>query len=159
MAKVNFLDQFQDTEIDLSPLFTDYGIDFTNDQLTKIKIKNIFEVVKLDFKTFKNSKVFQTYVIQDNDTPEDIAKKFYGSVEYWWIVLISNNIKQPFTEWLLTETQLYDISKFLSLNQGRYSLDGYFNILNHQNEQKRTIKLLKKVYMTDLLKEIKRNGK
>ena len=33
--------------------------------------------------------------MQDSDTPEIIADKYYGNVEYHWVVLLFNNIIDP----------------------------------------------------------------
>jgi hypothetical protein len=48
-----------------------------------------------------NSLVYYDYEIQEGDTPEIIAYKFYKDVERHWIVLLYNNILDPQTDWPL----------------------------------------------------------
>ena len=35
---------------------------------------------------------FYDYTIQDEDTPEIVAYKYYGDVNFWWIIAVANNI-------------------------------------------------------------------
>jgi hypothetical protein len=46
--------------------------------------------------------IFYSYDIKDSDTPEIIAHKYYGSVDRFWMVLISNEILDPQWDWPLT---------------------------------------------------------
>lgn len=48
---------------------------------------------------FNNSALFYTYDIQDGDTPEIIAYKYYGDVYRYWIVLFANQILDPQWQW------------------------------------------------------------
>lgn len=50
-----------------------------------------------------NSAVYYEYNIQDSDTPEIIANKFYGSPERHWAVLMINNIVDPQFDWPLDQ--------------------------------------------------------
>ena len=42
---------------------------------------------------------FTKYNIKDNDTPESLANKLYGSSDYHWILLLFNDIIDPLFEW------------------------------------------------------------
>jgi hypothetical protein len=54
--------------------------------------------------SFKNnSAVYYEYDIQDSDTPEIIANKFYGSSERHWAVLMVNDIVDPQFDWPLDQ--------------------------------------------------------
>jgi hypothetical protein len=55
-----------------------------------------------------NLNVMYQYDIKDGDTPENIAYRYYGTVDRFWIVLMSNNILDPQWEWPLTSTQFSD---------------------------------------------------
>jgi hypothetical protein len=48
-----------------------------------------------------NPMLFYQYAIQDGDTPEIIAEKYYDDSYRYWIVLHSNNILDPLWEWPL----------------------------------------------------------
>lgn len=54
----------------------------------------------------ENTSIFYPYEIQDGDTPEMIANKFYGSPEKHWIVLLFNNIIDPQYDWPLDQRTL-----------------------------------------------------
>jgi hypothetical protein len=54
----------------------------------------------------QNSSLFYPYDIQDGDTPEMIASKYYGSSEKHWIVLMFNNIIDPQYDWPLDQRTL-----------------------------------------------------
>jgi hypothetical protein len=46
-----------------------------------------------------NPLLFYNYDIQDGDTPESIANKYYGDPYRYWIVLYSNQIIDPQWQW------------------------------------------------------------
>lgn len=68
------------------------------DAVTNITARFGFE------QTFKNnSAVYYEYDVQDSDTPEIIANKFYGSPERHWAVLMINDIVDPQFDWPLDQ--------------------------------------------------------
>ena len=79
---------------------TVYSLDSTNnvDAVTSIVSRFSFE------NSFKdNTSVYYEYNIQDSDTPEIIASKFYGDSEKHWVVLMLNNIIDPQFDWPLDQ--------------------------------------------------------
>jgi hypothetical protein len=54
----------------------------------------------------ENSASFYKYDIQDSDTPEIIAAKFYDNPERHWIVLSFNDIYDPQWDWPLPQNSL-----------------------------------------------------
>jgi hypothetical protein len=73
--------------------------------LYTVDSKNIDTVLNITARfnfeeSFKNNtSVAYEYDIQDSDTPEIIAVKFYGDSERHWIVLLYNNIIDPQFDW------------------------------------------------------------
>jgi hypothetical protein len=63
-----------------------------------------------------NSAVYYEYDIQDGDTPEIIATKFYDSPERHWAVLMINNIVDPQFDWPLDQRTIisYINEKYLA---------------------------------------------
>jgi hypothetical protein len=47
----------------------------------------------------RNSLIYYEYDIQDSDTPEIIAAKYYNDVYRFWMVLLPNNILDPQWDW------------------------------------------------------------
>lgn len=76
-----------------------YTLDSSNvDAVTSIVSRFGFE------SSFKdNTAVYYEYNIQDSDTPEIIANKFYGDSEKHWVVLMLNQIIDPQFDWPLDQ--------------------------------------------------------
>lgn len=53
----------------------------------------------------QNSLLFYEYDVQDGDTPEIIAYKYYGDINRFWIVLYCNKINDPLWDWPLSGEQ------------------------------------------------------
>tara|TARA_Y100001973_G_scaffold42489_1_gene63423 strand:+ start:709 stop:1263 length:555 start_codon:yes stop_codon:yes gene_type:complete len=43
--------------------------------------------------------VFLPYTIGEYEKPEDIAQSYYGDISYTWLVLLSNDIFDVYTQW------------------------------------------------------------
>lgn len=56
----------------------------------------------------QNSLAFYPYQIQDSDTPEIIADKYYDNSERHWIVLLFNDIIDPQFDWPLNQNATID---------------------------------------------------
>ena len=56
----------------------------------------------------QNSLAFYPYQIQDSDTPEIIADKYYDNSERHWIVLLFNDIIDPQFDWPLNQNAIID---------------------------------------------------
>ena len=46
-----------------------------------------------------NSSLYYPYLVQEGDTPEMIADKYYGDPEFHWVVLYMNDMVDPFYDW------------------------------------------------------------
>jgi hypothetical protein len=53
-----------------------------------------------------NSLNFYTYDIQDGDTPEIVAHKYYNDISRFWIVLYCNEMMDPQWDWPLSYARL-----------------------------------------------------
>ena len=69
------------------------------------RVKNLFRRAKIRDDFFNNSTVFTKYKIIGEERPDQVAEKIYGSSEYDWVVLISNNILNIRTEWPLSDAE------------------------------------------------------
>ena len=69
-------------------------------------ITNLSVRFKIDDIIKTNSSAFYEYVVEDGDTPENIAHKVYGDSNKHWIILMMNNIVDPQIEWALSENSL-----------------------------------------------------
>jgi hypothetical protein len=53
-----------------------------------------------------NISLFYNYTLNDGDTPEMLAHKYYGNVYRYWMVLFANAIIDPQSEWPLSSQQM-----------------------------------------------------
>ena len=80
-------------------------------------VTNIISRFGFEQKLKENSAAFYKYSIQDSDTPEIIAHKFYDSSERHWIVLLFNDIIDPQFDWPLKyETFIKYVDKKYTAN-------------------------------------------
>lgn len=52
--------------------------------------------------------VYYPYSIKDGERPDTIAYDYYGSSDYAWLVMIVNDIYDPYYQWPLTYSEFYD---------------------------------------------------
>ena len=81
-------------------------------------VTNIIARFSFESELRENTNLFYPYDIQDGDTPEAIANKYYGSSEKHWIVLMFNNIIDPQYDWPLDQRTLI---KYIN---NKYSANG-----------------------------------
>jgi hypothetical protein len=73
-----------------------------------ILMTNILTRAKLIDELQNNPMLFYKYNIQDGDTPEIVAEKYYDDPYKYWIVLYSNQIMDPIWNWPLNYEQFLD---------------------------------------------------
>lgn len=78
---------------------------------------------------FNEPKVFVKYTLEDNESPEDVAFYFYGSIFFTWLVLYSNNILDVYNEWPKSYKQMTDfyIQKYGSVPAAKEKILHYKN--------------------------------
>lgn len=64
-----------------------------------ILMTNLLARASMVQELLNNTMQFYEYAIQDGDTPEIVADKYYGDPFKYWIVLFSNQILDPVWEW------------------------------------------------------------
>lgn len=183
----------------------------TQDNISRV-YKNLMARVSVIPSVLTNPINFYTYDIQDGDTPEIIAEKYYGDPYRYWIVLFCNELLDGQWDWPVSSNILSDyvdnkyagtgidayndvkayrktitqtnvVSNTTTVNTVEISEDDYNssqdytktistitgdvivsvqkNIQNYydyeveKNEAKRSIKLLNKIYVTQLENEFK----
>jgi hypothetical protein len=83
-------------------------------------VTNIMRRVVMRQKIKDQSDFFDVYVIPEGETPEMTANKFYGSSELHWVILLLNDIFNPYYDWPLSAQSM---EKFLLK---KYPDRGYF---------------------------------
>lgn len=70
-----------------------------------LSLKNLVTRAELVDKLKNNVNLFYEYSVQDGDTPEIVAHKYYGEQNRYWIVLTANNIFDPEWDWPLSTNE------------------------------------------------------
>jgi hypothetical protein len=82
----------------------------------KIVLTNLMIRSEIIPSLLNNTTLFYSYDIQDGDTPEMIANKYYGDPYRYWIVLFANNLIDPQWDWPMSQNLF-----------GNYIIDKYTN--------------------------------
>lgn len=162
MVKRNYswLDQLKDTTIDFEKYIktfstATYTIEFSNRQPIVATIKNLFEKLDLidDFK--QRGTAFFVHNVTDGELPEDVSKRFYGTIDFWWVILVFNQITNPFTQWPMKDEALQYLSDEYLRIENKYPRDIYYSLLFEQNEKLRKLDILKPRQLQDLIFQYK----
>ena len=65
--------------------------------------KNLFKRVKIKSEIFNDLTYFTKYKIVGDDRPDNVSYEIYGTTDYDWLILLSNNIINVGSEWPLTQ--------------------------------------------------------
>lgn len=76
----------------------------TTDGVTRI-VTNLLTRPDVIKKVIDNASIFYYYDVQEGDTPEMIASKYYGDPELHWVVLLFNEIYDPYYDWPMSYQQ------------------------------------------------------
>lgn len=113
--------------------FTTY--DITGEQPKTLRlVKNIFARAKFLDSVQAETYIYYLYDIKDGDTPEILANNYYGNPNRHWIILLTNDIVDPFYDWPLTY-----------LNFSEFIKKKYGSIANSQTEYSYYEKIITKV--------------
>ena len=129
---------------------------------------------------------FDRYEVKDGERPEMVSHRFYGSVDYHWVILSINNISDSFYGWPLSnqdfekyitekytnpdaihhyeiaqssgKTTSLDNSHLITVNSDTSGASAVSNrtFEDRINENKRLIKILKPIYLDEYVEEFKR---
>ncbi len=140
----------------------------TIDIMTRFKIADVVQNDPL---------AVYSYTVRDGDRPDIIANRYYGSADYAWLVMLSNDFFSTKDSFPLSEDQLfkYATEKYgANINSVHHYEDPDGSIVDQttylatpgstivtnyqfeqkQNESKRFIKLLSKVYLNQVLQAL-----
>jgi hypothetical protein len=87
-------------------------------------VTNIVSRFGIDNKLKENTSIYYQYSIDDGETPEILASKYYDSPEKHWIILAMNDIVDPQFDWPLAYSQ------FNEYVDTKYSANNYANTAN-----------------------------
>jgi hypothetical protein len=113
------------------------------------------------------------YQLKDFDRPDSIAHQYYGSADYAWLVLVSGGLSHYLSDFPLDNESLdnYIVDKYgMSVDAAKAATKHYvdadgdivdagdpvsiYDYEFEQNESRRYIKLISKIYLADIAKEM-----
>jgi hypothetical protein len=99
----------------------DYSLESSNQ---KDYVTNIISRFGIDDALKDNASIYYEYYIEDGETPEILAAKYYDSPEKHWIILALNDIVDPQFDWPLSYAQF---NRYVDL---KYSANNYADTAN-----------------------------
>lgn len=137
-----------------------------------IQVRDISRSVRIKDYLKKNISFFEPYRIKSGETPEMLAHDFYGDSNLHWVLLLVNDVVDPFFDWILSDQELTDyVEKKYGIGQGitirHWEKDGIvveegtvgaIAITNieyeeRRNEEKREIKIVRPEYIDQVVSE------
>lgn len=94
----------------------------------RVVIKDFFRHVASRNNLFKRSEL-EKYVVMDGDTPENLSYRYYGSTQYYWVILLCNDIVDPREDWPKTQADL------LTFCQRKYGTTEVYEVHHYINEE------------------------
>lgn len=72
-------------------------------------VKDILRRSKFISEYVDYSDLYTTYTINDGETPQSIAHREYGAATYHWVILMFNEIHNPYFDWPMSQ---YDLDAY-----------------------------------------------
>ena len=114
-----------------------------------VEVVNIFD--KLKFKHLKDTSRLIEYTIVDGDTPRILSSKLYGTPDYWWTILLTNNIQDIFFDFTIP-TNVIDSIITTAIEDGIGKDDLELFIIN--NGKTRDIKVISPNYILSFMEYV-----
>ena len=146
---------------------------FKIDNTTNVLVTDFIRAVKLDDSLKNNELFFNIYEVLDNETPEIISYKMYGSTQYHWVIMLLNEKFDAYNDFPKSDNIIYNYSldKYIDINALHHYEDSNGNIVDQfyplktiisnidyerqLNEEKRSIKILKKEILSEFVSNYK----
>ena len=131
-------------------------MNYFNDFFSKRTVdgKEIVDLTKsIQFENIED-KLLVDYTIKDGESPEILSYNLYGTVEYWWINMVLNNIMDRFYEWPMENNVLRDYYQYLVDNSLLLDTTANYNALDTTNNAKRSIQVLDPKYLQEFLYQL-----
>lgn len=122
---------------------------YTRDGVTNL-VTNLLTRIATVKGEIDTSALYYQYNIKDGDTPEIIASKYYGDAELHWVVLVFNDIIDPFYDWPMEYQQFIKFltDKYGSPATAQSTIHHYEKII--QTTDKQSNEITTTIYTIDL---------
>jgi len=121
------------------------------------EVTNIFKRFTFidDYKD--NASAVYEYELVGGETPDLVSYKVYGTPDYWWVILLFNDIFDPFNDWYKSHREVEILAQKLLPNWESDTVAYTLKLeeLHEANDLKRKIKILKPIYIDQLMREVR----
>lgn len=73
-----------------------------------IKTSNLLAKIVVVKAIMQKYTVYYPYTIHDGERPDSIAHDYYGDSDYAWLVLLANDIIDPYYNWPMSDIQFHE---------------------------------------------------
>jgi len=94
---------------------------------------NLLARVSVIPSVLNNALAFYSYDVQDDDTPEIVAYKYYGDIYRYWMVLYCNEMLDPQWDWPLSGNKFEDYVDRKYVSGGHSAIRHYEKIVTKTN--------------------------
>ena len=74
-------------------------------------VPDILRRIKIRESLRAGSSLFDKYDVKENENPEDVAFKWFGSANLHWVILITNNVLDRSYDWPLNQVEFAEFLK------------------------------------------------
>lgn len=145
---------------------------------------NVLVRAKVREYVLNNAAIYYKHRIEEGERPDTLSTKYYGNSNYTWLIFYSNDIYDPIFDWPLTNESLrahlvntlgslqmaqqtphhylmdgeyiIDFATYTSLPDSRRTLVTVYEHYVAENEKRREIKLIDRVYALQITNEMRR---
>ena len=128
-------------------------------------VRDITRRVLITDETTQGPLDYAPYTVEDGERPEDIANFYYGNPNLAYLVLLANNIVDPYTEWPKTDTDLNEYIKVQYADQANATGDAVLiwsqnneiddNIVYYESQFNPDIRISKRSFDANPINEFK----
>lgn len=110
-----------------------YDIDGSGEKRMAV---NILQRIKIRDLLKEKWLIYYEYDVKDGETPEMIAHKLYGDTQYHWLVLLANDIVDPYHDWPLSYDNFIETIRKKYTTPQRDGLEVAHQTIHHYEDLK-----------------------
>jgi hypothetical protein len=107
--------------------FAQMGTVWVNIDGQKLLLNDVTAFAQIAEAWKKDARVQIPYQVRDGELPHMISHRLYGTVEYWWTIMLMNNIFDFDNQWPRSQKQLYEYIERKYPGQDNTEVHHYIN--------------------------------
>lgn len=92
-------------------MFKEFGKIYYEQEGFNKEVQNILKSYHVKRIQIDDSFLYQYYIVQDGERAETISERLYNNTRFYWIILLINNIINPYTDWPMDQLELEEYTK------------------------------------------------